>query len=335
MVRFGIVGFGLHAEKRMMPGFGWSKNCQVTALSRRDMAKAQESARKWNIPHPFASVETLAQCDEVDAVFVTTPNSCHLQDVLAVIKSGKPVLCEKPLAMNADQCREMVEAARNAQVFFGVAHVFRFEDSVHRMRERVASGEIGQVIFGRSEFSFPGGTDHPRAWLYDMSVAGGGPILDIGVHCIDTLRYVLQDEVERVSASAMYDKLSGPMEAAAILTLEFSKGTLATVLASYRSEYRTPFELVGDAGTLRADQFLNVEHPIELQLMRGGKVEGSETVSNTFAYARMLDEFATAMQDKSEFLAPGEQGWQNQEILDAAYRSIKSGKAESVPRVTK
>jgi 1,5-anhydro-D-fructose reductase (1,5-anhydro-D-mannitol-forming) len=335
MVRLGIVGFGLHAEKRMMPGFALAKHCQVTALSRRDMTKAQASARKWNIPLAFDSAEKLCHSDQVDAVFVTTPNSCHLQDVLTAIKSGKPVLCEKPLGTNANECRQMVEASRKAKVLFGVAHVFRFENSVNRMRTRVAAGQIGRPIFVRSEFSFPGGNDHPRTWLHDLAVAGGGPIVDIGVHCIDTLRFILQDEVERATASAMHDKLSGEMEAASILTLEFSKGTLGTVLVSYRADYRTPLELVGEAGVLRADDCLNVERPIELQLWRDRKMTDSETVSNADAYAKQVDAFAIAIENKSEFLIPGEEGWQNQEVLDAAYRSIKSGKAESIPRVSK
>ncbi len=84
---------------------------------------------------------------------------------------------------------------------------------------------------------------------------------------------------------------------------------------------------------LRADDGLNVEHPIELRLSRDGKVVETETVSNELAYAAMVDAFADAIEGKSQFPAPGEQGWQNQEILDAAYRSIKSGKTEDVPRV--
>ena len=74
MVRFGIVGFGLHAIRRMLHGFELAKECQVTALTRRSMANAQESARQYNIPHAFDSVEALCRCPEVDAVFVTTPN---------------------------------------------------------------------------------------------------------------------------------------------------------------------------------------------------------------------------------------------------------------------
>jgi predicted dehydrogenase len=232
MIRFGIVGFGLHAVKRMMPGFMRANNCRVTALSRRDLAKARESAKQHNILLAFDSVEALARSPEVDAVFVTTPNSLHLQDVLTAVACGKPVLCEKPLGMNAGECRQMVEAAGKANVLFGVAHVFRFENSTARLRDWIAVGQIGRPVFARSEFSFPGGPGHPRTWLYDPKVAGGGPIADVGVHCIDTLRFVLQDEVLRVSARGVFDSGSGELEAAAALTLEFARGTLGTVLVS-------------------------------------------------------------------------------------------------------
>jgi predicted dehydrogenase len=317
-----------------MPGFALSKNCKVTALSRRDMGQAQQSARQYGIPLAFDSVTQLCRSPEVDAVLVTTPNSLHLKNVLTAIEAGKAVLCEKPLAMNANEAREMVEAARRKNVRFGVAHVFRFDESVRKFREHVAAGAIGRVIFARSEFSFLADASHPRKWLYDASVAGAGPVFDIGVHCIDTLRFILQDEVLRVSATATSDNRSGDVESAATLTLEFSRGTLGTVLVSYRAEYRTPLEIVGDAGTLWADDALNVEHPIQIELRRGKDLLQRDEVSNDLAYALQVDSFADWMEGKSQFPAPGEEGWQNQEILDAALRTIKSGKTEAVPRVS-
>src|SRR6266704_910743 len=140
MVRFGILGFGLHAVKRLMPGFSLSKKCRVTALSRRNIDQARHSASEYNIPLAFDSVAELSQSPEVDALFVTTPNSFHLADVLAAVDAGKPVLCEKPLGMNAAECRQMVEAARRKNVLFGVAHVFRFNQSVRQLRELVSAG---------------------------------------------------------------------------------------------------------------------------------------------------------------------------------------------------
>jgi len=330
MIRFGIAGFGLHAVRRLMPGFALAQNCRVVALSRRDTAKAREAAARYEIPHIFTSTEELSRCPEVDAVLVTTPNTCHLQDVLTVVGAGKPVLCEKPMGMNAEECRQMVEAARAAGVPLGVAQVFRFEDSTARFRERVAAGDIGRPIFARVEFSYPG-LGHARTWLYNRSISGGGPIADVGVHCIDALRYILQDEPRRVSVVGHPDEQSGDVEAAAVLTLEFKRGTLATVLVSVRAHYRTPIEIVGDAGVLRADDALNVEHFIKLELLREGQTVAEETISNQLAYARQVDSFAAAIEGRGVFPVSGREGWQNQIILDAAYRSLFSGRSEEVP----
>jgi predicted dehydrogenase len=329
MIRFGIAGFGLHAVRRLMPGFALAQNCKVVALSRRDPTQAREASKKYGIPHIFGSTEELSRCPEVDAVLVTTPNVCHLHDVLTVVAAGKPVLCEKPMGMNADECRQMVEAAQKAGVLLGVAQVFRFEESTARFRERIAAGNIGRPIFARAEFSFSI-AQHARTWINDRAISGGGPIADVGVHCIDALRYVLQDEPRLITAVGRGDAHSGDVEAAAILTLEFHKGTLATVLVSTRARYRTPLEIVGDSGVLRADDALNVEHPISLELWREGQHVAEETVSNRLAYAQQVDSFAAAVEGKQAFPVPGSEGWQNQLILDAAYRSLASGNSEPV-----
>jgi 1,5-anhydro-D-fructose reductase (1,5-anhydro-D-mannitol-forming) len=330
VINFGIVGFGLHAVKRLMPGFALSKNCRVTALSRRDLGEAQTSARQYDIPLAFDSAEQLCRSPQVDAVFVATPNSLHLQDVLLATACGKPVLCEKPMAVHADQCRQMVEAARKAKVLLGVAQVFRFEDSTAWFREQVAAGSIGKAVFARSEFSFPAAHGHARTWINDPAIAGGGPVADVGVHCIDALRFILQDEVLRVSAREIPRNAPGGVETGAALLLEFSRGTLATVMVSFQSEYRTPLEVVGEVGALRADDALNVEREIRLELRRGGAVVETRSVSNQLAYARQVDAFAAAVEGTAEFPVPGEEGWRNQEILDAAYRSMQSGRTEDL-----
>jgi 1,5-anhydro-D-fructose reductase (1,5-anhydro-D-mannitol-forming) len=347
MIRFGIAGFGLHAVRRLMPGFALARNCKVVALSRRDLHKAREAAAQYSIPHVFASTEELCRCPEVDAVLVATPNACHLQDVLTAVAAGRPVLCEKPMGMVAEECRRMVEAAHNAGVLLGVAQVFRFAESTARFRERIAAGDIGRPIFARAEFSYSG-AGHARTWLYNRSMAGGGPIADVGVHCIDALRYLLQDEPRLVSALGRPDERclgerwlgergleqSSDVEAAAILTLAFQRGTLATVLVSTRARYRTPLEIVGDAGVLRANDALSVERPINLELWREGQRAAEETVSNQLAYARQADSFAAAIEGREVFPVLGQQGWQDQLILDAAYRSLSSGKSEEIPMLS-
>ena len=333
MINFGIVGLGLHAVKRLMPGFVAAKNCRVIALSRRDLNKARESARQYEIPFAFDSTESLCRCPEVHAVLVTTPNAFHLRDVLLAVECGKPVLCEKPMGLNGSECRRMVEAARHAGVLLGVAQVFRFEESVRQMRDRVAAGEIGKPVFARSEFSFFAPADHPRTWIHDLAVAGGGPLADIGVHCIDALRFILQDEIVRVGAQAVSDQRSGQVESAATLLLEFSHGTLGTVMVSFRTDYRTPLELVGDAGSLRGDDAFSVDKPVVIESRRGALATEKVTVSNQLAYTRQVDEFASAVAGRAPFPVPGEEGWKNQEVLDAAYRSMKSGKQETVQAI--
>lgn len=324
MVRFGIVGFGLHAVKRVMPAFERVRHCSVTALSRRNLSDAKASADKFGIPQAFDSSEALCASPEVDAVFVTTPDAFHLRDVLTALEHGKPVLCEKPMAMNAAEARQMVKAAERKRLLLGVAQVFRFEDSVLRVRELLAEGALGRVLLARSEFCYPGQT-HPRQWLRNPELACAGPIADVGVHCIDALRFMLQDEVQSVFTSAAYDTAS-PLETSATMNLKFRNGSLGTVSVSILAAYRTPFEVVGEKGSIRAENFFTVETPIDLLIETDGKVR-REQPSNHNAYARQFDAFAAAVERGTPFVAPGEEGLKNQLVLDAALLSAKSGKA--------
>ena len=128
----------------------------MTAISRRDLGKAQDSAQAYRIPFAFGSSAELCCSPEVDAVFVAKPNACHLEDVLLALECGKPVLCEKPMGVNAQQCKEMVEAARRAGLLLRVAQVFRFAETTIRMRKRLESGQIRNPVFARCEFSYNG-----------------------------------------------------------------------------------------------------------------------------------------------------------------------------------
>ncbi len=327
MVRYGIVGFGAHAVKRLMPGFALAKNSTVVALSRRDQAKAREFGEKYGIRQVFASTEELCKSPEVDAVFVATPNSVHIDDVLTAVRHGKAVLCEKPMAVNAEEAKAMVEAAKSAGVVLGIAQCFRFEESVNRIRERVQRGDIGKVIFARSEFAFST-KGHHRVWLTDARISGGGPVPDVGVHCIDTLRYILGEDPVTVSAQMVHDADSGEVEASAVLQMKFRGDALGVVVVSNRTTYRTPLEIVGSEGVLRAQDALNVEWPITIELLRDGEVAESEQVSNGQTYARQVDEFSAAVEGRAAFAVPGEEGWKNQMVLDAAYRSAKAGSTE-------
>jgi predicted dehydrogenase len=265
----------------------------------------------------------------VDAIFVASPDALHLEHVLLALKHRKPVLCEKPMGMNARECEQMIAAADRAGVPLGVAHVFRFEESVNRIRETASSGGIGRPILAHSEFHYPA-SNSARTWITDASLACGGPVGDVAVHCIDALRYILGDQVKAVYARAIYDEISGDVEAAASLLLEFSNGTIANVTVSTRAEYRTPLSIIGERGAISADNALTVDNPVRISSKTYGSEAHVEEVSNAQAYARQVDAFAATVASGVDFAAPGIEGLRNQLVLDAAYRSIKSGEREEI-----
>jgi 1,5-anhydro-D-fructose reductase (1,5-anhydro-D-mannitol-forming) len=327
MVRFGIAGFGLHAVKRLMPGFVNAQNCKVTALSRREPERAHESAHEFGIEHAFTTTAELCACPDVDAVFVATPDAMHLADVLEAVRHRKPVLVEKPMAMNAAEARMMVNTARDAGVLLGVAHVMRFEESVRWFRDRISSRAIGKPVLARAAFVAPLLTS-ARTWINDPHLATGGPLADVGVHCFDTLRYVLNDEVQSVMAEAIYDS-HWVVEASGTTLFKFASGTLGTMAVSARAPYQTLLEVIGEDGILSAVNALNVEHPITLELRRGFDVAERQEVLNDRAYTVQVEAFAEAVESGKPFEIPGDEGLQNQLILDAIFRSVRSGKTET------
>jgi len=331
MIRYGILGFGNHAVRRLMPGFVGAKHCTATAFWRRDPSKVQETIRlypKFQL-RSYDTPEALCAARDIDAIFVASPDALHLEHVLLAVKHRKPVLCEKPMAMNSAECERMIQAADRDRVPLGVAQNFRFERSVNRMREIVAAGTIGKPLLARSEFHYLGFTS-PRTWINDNTLACGGPVGDVAVHCVDALRYILQDEVNSVYGLASRDANSGPVECAASLLLEFHCGTIADVIVSTRSEYRTPLWITGDAGMLGAEDALSVDHPVELHLETYGSDLISEPISNDHTYAKQVDEFALSVERGTAFAIPGREGLRNQQVVDAAYRSIKNGKREEI-----
>jgi len=328
MVRFGIVGFGNHAVKRLMPGFAKAQRCRVMALSRRDPQRAQDSARQFGVPYAFTSTAELCACPEVDAVFVTSPDALHLSDVLEVVRQRKPVLVEKPMARNSVEAAQMVEAARKASVLLGVAHNMRFEHSVQWFRQRLGEGAIGRPLLARATFVAPMLTS-PRTWVNDTKLATGGPLADIGVHCFDTLRFILGDQIESVAVQAQYDSHS-VLEASALGMMRFSQGTLAGIEVSGRALYQTLIEIIGENGVLSGLNALNVERPVTLELRRGFEGVERKQVFNGDAYTLQVDAFARAIEERRDFEVSGEEGLRNQLVLDAAFRSITTGKLESV-----
>jgi len=327
MIRYGILGFGHHAAKRLMKAFAESKDSKAAGLWRRDAAKAQENARRFSIPLVFDSPEALCASPEIDAVFIVSPDALHLPHVLLAAKHGKAILCEKPLGMNAGEVEEMLAAAKAAGVRFGVAQNMRYNRSLGLIREWIAQDRIGKPQLAHSQFSYSA-AGSPRAWIYDPTLALGGPIGDVAIHCIDGLRFVLGTDVTAVSTLAHRDARSGDVESHAVIGLDLTSGSVAAVTVTTRSAYRSLIEVTGESGVILSENGLTVDHPVEVVHRRGSEVIAVEEVSNADAYSRMLDGFTAWVEDRGTYLAPADDALHNQRILDAAYTSWHESKTQ-------
>jgi predicted dehydrogenase len=328
-VRFAILGFGHHAVRRLLPAFSHCKEAALSGMWRRDQTAAQQNCAEYKIPHCFPTRESLCSSPEVDVVLITSPDAMHWDDTLLALRHGKAVLCEKPVAMNAAEAEEMQAAARSAGLLYGVAQNFRFNRSLEWMREQVVAGRIASPQLAHAQYTYPA-TQAPRKWITDPTLACGGPIADVGVHCIDALRYVLGADVVSVSTLAQKDEPSGKVEAIASLQLEMTGGIYANVTASARALYRTLVEVTGSDGVLIAENGLTVDRPVQLVVRRAGELVETVTVENGDGYTRMLDSFALAFRGKGSFPASGVDAISNMRTLDAAYASWRSGRRESV-----
>ena len=329
MVRYGILGFGHHAVKRLVPAFAGARESILAGLWRRDLTKSHISAQEFGIVHVFETAEALCASPEIDAVFVASPDALHLHDVLLALKQGKPVLCEKPPAMSSAEVETMLAAQQQAGVAFGVAQNMRYNASVQLMRQWIAEGRIGKPVLAFSQFCYAAETS-PRAWIYDPALALGGPIGDVSVHCIDALRFVLASDVTAVNALARTDERSGAVEAFAAIGLDFAIGAMSAVTVTTRGEYRSLIEVTGETGVISCENGLTVDHPVEVVHRRKGKVVACETVSNAGAYSAMLDSFAREIEGRGKYFAPGSDGLHNQRILDAAYESWRTGRKQTI-----
>jgi predicted dehydrogenase len=328
MVRFGILGFGHHAAKRLVAGFAGAKDVKLVGFWRRDKEKAEASAKEFSISHIFESPEALCASPEIDAVFVASPDALHIKHTLIAAQFGKHILCEKPMAMNAGEVERMLAAAERMHVKLGVAQNMRYNRSLEVMRDWIAEGRIGKPQLAQAQFAYAAARS-PRVWIYNPDLAAGGPIGDVGIHCIDALRFIFgSDEtthVRAVTTLARMDSDSCSVESHAVVGLDFASGAMGSVTVTTRSAYRTLIEVTGEHGVIRCENGLTVDFPVDVVARRGSEILASETVSNADAYSRMLDGFAGCVEGREKYRAPGRDGLHNQRLLDAAYTSWRDG----------
>jgi predicted dehydrogenase len=323
-IRYGITGFGAFAERTILPAFLASQNSELVAIQKRSLKAAQEKARAFSIPLAFDSAEKLAAHPDVDAVFIVSANSLHAPETMAAARAGKHVLTEKPMALNVTEVEAMIDICKRNNVKLMVGHMIRFSPLVLRMKELIKSGVIGRVTFIRSEFIYDGRLSH-RPWLIDPKIAGGGPIFDIGVHCFDTTRFLLDDMV--VSVKSVLDPIptAARTESTAQLAIKFSKGTTAGIYCSYDSPVRrTYIEVIGERGILSAENFSWSSNTLKLNVLLGENDRIVETREEVIVvpnlYEKEISLFSDCILNNTPSPIPGEEGLINQRVIDEAMK---------------
>ena len=323
-VRYGIIGFGGFAERSIAPAIQASPNSELIAIQKRSLVAAEEKAKVYSIPMAFATVEEITSCSDIDAVYIVSANAAHCKETLTAARHGKHVLVEKPMAMNVHEAASMIEACSKAGVKLMVGHMLRLSPLSVRMKALIDSGTIGTVTYARADFMYNASVSQ-RLWVKNQEVAGGGPVFDIGVHCLDTLKFILNDEVTGTKAFLSPIPADGRTEDTASITLQFSRGAVGAIYCSYATSFRRTFmEIVGTAGTLSAFDFTHNNAVVTLTLTTGkdGKKARTETeeIEIPNLHVTQVTAFSSSILNRTESPIPGEIGLSNQKVLDAAIK---------------
>jgi predicted dehydrogenase len=253
-VRFAVVGCGNAARQIHLPALG-AAGVEITAFASRSRESAEALRDEWGGGIVSERWEDAIERDDVDAVVIAVPNSLHHDIAVAAARSGKHVLVDKPLACTTEDADEMIAMARANHVVLVPFHNTRFVAPFVAAQCFVADGRLGDVTCFRVAFGHEGPQAWaPRAdWFFDSKRAGGGCLIDLGVHAIDLLRSVTGDNVATVSA--LINGCRGDVEADAQLLARLRGGAIGTIHASWSSRSGPDHQLtvIGSEGTLHLD----------------------------------------------------------------------------------
>jgi len=289
---WGVIGAGDIVRRRVAPAIRDSPLCDFVAISRARAELAADAlamgARRWH-----AEWRALVADPEVACVYVATPVHLHAPQSIAAAEAGKHVLCEKPMAMNADECDRMIEAARANGVTLGIAYYRRFYAAVRRIKDVIASGEIGLPVFAQmNAFEwFDPDASHPRRWLLDREVAGGGPMMDFGCHRLEVL-VNLFGRVSRTAPLAANVVFDREVEDTAAVLLQFDGGPCASVAVTHAAaERQDTLHVFGTRGSIHCADLNRGE--IVVRLSGAERSEYHPPADNV--HRPLIDDFAEAV----------------------------------------
>jgi predicted dehydrogenase len=333
-IGYAIVGLGRLSLNQILPALAQCKYSKVAALVSGDREKARRVARQYGIAdadiHDYQDFERLADNPRVHVVYIVLPNGMHKAFTLRAAKIGKHVLCEKPMANNAADCEAMVEAMKRANRKLMIAYRSQYEPMdrmVAKMVKEKKLGTLREFIAGNSQ-----NVGDPSQWRLKKALAGGGAMPDIGLYCLNAARFLSNEEPMEVVATVhrpQGDPRFAEVEESVHFILRFPSGLTATCMSSYASHESRFFRLQGAQGWVEMDPAFGYNG---LRLRHGMLVDGKSATTEVQIdpqnqFAREIDHMSVCVKDDLVPHTPGEEGLQDQRIIDAIYESARTGRA--------
>jgi len=322
MLGWGLIGASTIAREWMIPAIRATGGSEVVAVAGSDPERVQRYAAEQGVAQAHASVDALLADPAVDVVYISTTNDKHHGQTLAAARAGKHVVCEKPLALSVADAREMLAVCEAAGVVLGTNHHLRNAVTHRTLHRLIGEGAIGRPLAARV-FHAVYLPEHLQGWRIADARAGGGVVLDITVHDADTLRFVLDDEVEEVTAfTASQGMAASGLEDAVMGVMRFGRGALAQFHDAFTIAHAsTGFEVHGSEGSLIARDVMTQRPVGTITLRRGDAEEAVALDEANNLYERSVRLFNAAARGEGQPAATSEDGVRSLAIALAVRQS--------------
>ncbi len=321
MVRWGILGAANIAIRAVMPALQGARNGKMVAIASRELDKSRNVAAQFGIPRAYGTYEELLADPNVDAIYIPLPNHLHAPWTKKAAAAGKHVLCEKPLALNANEAQGMVDECQRHGVLLMEAFMYRFQPRIRHIRRIIDADTIGPVRLVRASFTFQF-TRRPNIRL--EPTMGGGALMDVGCYGVNFSRYVMGAEPTQVFA---YQRIGDTgVDQTLVGLLQFDNGRLAEVDCSFEIVTRRSIEIAGVHGAIEAPvTWIPGLAESTLIVERANEYRDVMTFSGVDQYRLMVEEFGDAVLSKSSVPLPPSDAVANMRVIDALARSASQG----------
>jgi len=330
ITRWGLIGASTIARQHMVAAIRAQAGHMVQAVVSSSLERAESFAAECDIPSAYDSVKKLLADPSIDVVYISTTNEFHHEQVLAAAAAGKHVLCEKPLALNSEDAIEMLHACRKAGVVMATNHHLRNAATHRQIRELIAQGAIGKPLFARV-FHAVYLPPHLQGWRLNKPQAGGGVILDITVHDVDTLRFTLGSEpVEAVGMTQSASMAKEGLEDGVMAVLRFDNGMLAQIHDAFTVKHAgTGIEYHGETGSIFGRNVMTQRASGEV-VLRNSDGEKVIPIEHEDLYCRGVAAFCAAIKGEGAPSATAEDGVRSLVGALAVVAACKTGKAQTI-----